>query len=503
MANLIELRNERLRKLNQLKSLGIDCYPSAVKKDIDLGSLNSDYNNKLGQEVNVVGRIAAIRKFGKIAFIKISDQYGSMQLFLQENSLIPLDSSKNIIGYSELPLLDVGDFLQANGTVALTKTGEKSVEVKSMTIIGKSLRPLPSKIEGFTSKEERFRRRYVDLNVNTEVRDRYVRRSLFWQSVRDYLNENGFIEINTPVLEHTTGGADAQPFVTHMNALDEDFYLRISQELPLKKLLGGGFEKVYDIGPRFRNENYSDEHLPEHMAMESYMAYQNYPDAINFYEDFLKNIALKTWGKLQFKVSGFDIDLDQKWPVIKYADIMMEKFNVDVFNPDLDHLKEILSKNKVKLDGEVNVLRALDNVWKLIRAKSAGPFWLVGEPILLSPLAKSDPSDNRVSLRFHPVIAGSEMGNGYAELNDPLDQLSRFKEQQNLRDLGDEEAQMLDIDFVEMLEYGMPPACGWGISERFFWALEGVTAREGVPFPQLRKELDSVTKEVYPDIFKK
>ena len=502
MANLLELRNERIRKLNQLKSLGINCYPSEVKRDISIGDLINDFDNRLNQELNVAGRISAIRKFGKIAFIKITDQSGSIQLFLQEDVVSPLNKTENSIGYAELPLLDTGDFLQASGVVSLSKTGEKSIEVKKLTILDKTLRPLPSKIDGFTSKEERFRRRYVDLNVNIEIRDRYIRRSMFWNSVREYLNVKGFIEINTPVLEHTTGGADAQPFITHMNALDEDFYLRISHELPLKKLLGGGFEKVYDIGPRFRNENYSDEHLPEHVAMESYMAYQNYDEAIQFYEDFLKTVAFKTWGKLQFKVSGFEVDLDKAWPVVKYSDIMKEKFGVDVLNPDLNQLKEILLKNKIKLDGEINTLRALDNVWKLIRASSAGPFWLVGEPIMLSPLAKSDPRDDRISLRFHPVIAGSEMGNGYAELNDPIDQLDRFKAQQKLRDLGDDEAQMMDIDFVEMLEYGMPPACGWGISERFFWALEGVTAREGVPFPQLRREVDNVTKDIYPEIFK-
>lgn len=502
MANLIELRNERIRKLDQLKKLGINCYPSNIIRDIEIEDLVNHFDKYNKKNLSVVGRIEAIRKFGKIAFIKISDQTGFIQLFLQENSLKTLDAKENIIGYSEVPLLDNGDFIQAYGEVIITKTGEKSIHVERLSLIDKSLRPLPSRIEGFKDKEERLRRRYVDLNVNSEIKYRFIRRSIFWQSVREYLNNAGFIEINTPILEHTTGGADAQPFVTHMNALDEDFYLRISQELPLKKLLGGGFEKVYDIGPRFRNENYSDEHLPEHIAMESYMAYQNYGDAIKFYEDFLKYIAFKTWGKLQFNVSGFKIDLDQKWPIIKYKDILFDKFQVDVYKPNLDQLKKILIENNIKLEGEINIPRALDSVWKLIRSSSAGPFWLIGEPIFLSPLAKRDPDDVNTALRFHPVIGGSEMGNGYSELNDPIDQLDRFKEQQKLRDSGDVEAQMLDIDFIEMLEYGMPPACGWGISERFFWALEGVSAREGVPFPQLRRELDSVTKNIYPDLFK-
>jgi len=346
-----------------------------------------------------------------------------------------------------------------------------------------------------------MRRRYVDMNVNEDVRQRFIRRSNFWQATRNFLIKEGFVEINVPILEHTTGGADANPFVTHMDALDQDFYLRISHELPLKRLIGAGFERVFDIGPRFRNENYSDEHLPEHVAFESYGAYQDYEDGMKMYEQMMKQVARVTWGTLQFKdVNGFEIDLDCDWPRINYADIMMDKYKVDVFNPDLNQLKEILSTEGVKLDGDININRAMDNVWKLIRKRSGGPFWMIHEPVSISPLAKQDPNDPRVSQRFHPVIAGTEMGNGYSELNDPIDQLNRFLEQQNLRDAGDDEAQMLDIDFVEMLEYGMPPACGWSYSERFFWMFEGVTAREGVPFPQLRVDIDDVTRAIYPDV---
>jgi hypothetical protein len=219
------------------------------------------------------------------------------------------------------------------------------------------------------------------------------------------------------------------------------------------------------------------------------------------YEEMMKHVARETWGTLRFNVGGFDVNLDQKWPVIAYPDIMHEKFDIDVFNPDIQQLKRILADHKVQLDGDVNVSRAMDGVWKLIRKESAGPFWLVHEPVAISPLAKQDPKDPRVTQRFHPVIAGTEMGNGYSELNDPVDQLNRFLEQQQLRDSGDSEAQMLDIDFVEMLEYGMPPACGWSYSERFFWAFEGVTAREGVPFPQLRYEIDEGTKLMYPAVY--
>jgi lysyl-tRNA synthetase class 2 len=377
-----------------------------------------------------------------------------------------------------------------------TQTGEISVFADAVRLLTKSLRPLPEK---FTNKEERYRRRYVDMNVNPEVRERLVRRSRFWQATRDFMNQHGFIEVNVPVLEHTTGGADATPFVTHMDALDEDFYLRISHELPLKRLLGGGFEKVYDIGPRFRNEGMDDEHLPEHIAFEAYAAYEDYEDGMKFYEEMMKYVARETWGTLQFHVGGFDIDLDCEWPRHKYADLLREQYDVDVFNPNREQLCEIIKKAARASESDAKYLAGLDTklantttphlidaVWKLIRATSAGPYWVVEEPLSLSPLAKKSPENPLVTERFHPVIAGTEMGNGFSELNDPLDQLARFEEQQAARDAGDAEAQMLDRDFVEMLEYGMPPACGWGNSERNFWLLEGVSGREAVPFPIMK-----------------
>lgn len=501
MATLKELRDERLRKLNELKQLGINPYPAQSVRTHTTGQVIQEFGQLEGQTVKLTGRIVNTRKFGKIAFFVLKDASGQIQLFLKHDSFEPANTAESEIAFDHINLLDPGDFIEAQGPVIKTQTGEISIEVRKLRLLAKSLRPLPTEQEGFTDKEQRLRRRYVDLNVNKDVYDRFIRRSRFWQATRDFLNREGFIEINTPVLEHTTGGADANPFVTHMDALDEDFYLRISHELPLKRLIGGGYERVYDIGPRFRNENYSDEHLPEHIAFESYAAYQDYTQAMKLYERMMKEVAQTTWGRLQFKIGEFDVDLDQEWPIVKYADIMREKFNVDVFNPDFEQLKQILHDHKVQLDGEVSVGRAMDSVWKLIRKESVGPFWLIHEPVEISPLAKQDPADPRVTQRFHPVIGGTEMGNGYSELNDPLEQLQRFMEQQALRDAGDAEAQMLDIDFVEMLEYGMPPACGWSYSERYFWALEGVTAREGVVFPQLRREVDEVTKTIYPEVF--
>lgn len=500
MATLKELRDERLRKLDELKKLGINPYPATTIRTNTTSEVAEQFDELENKEVTLAGRLMGTRKFGKIAFFVLKDASGQIQLFLKHDNLNQLDADSGQLGFEQLNLLDPGDFIEATGPVIKTQTGEISIDVKKLKLLSKSLRPMPTEQEGFTNKEERLRRRYIDTNVNKDVYERFIRRSKFWQAHREFLNARGFYEINLPVLEHVTGGADANPFVTHMDALDQDFYLRISHELYIKRLIGGGYERVYDIGVRFRNENYSDEHLPEHVAMEFNAAYMNYEQGMDLAEELMKYVAKEAFGTLQFKIGNFDVNLDQKWPRIAYADIMRDKMGVDVFNPDLDQLKGILKQHKAFVTDDMNVNRALDGVWKLIRANEPGPFWLIHEPITISPLAKANIADPRVSERVHPVIAGTETGNGYSELNDPIDQLARFLEQEKLRAAGDKEAQMLDIDFVEMMEYGMPPNFGWGHSERYFWMLEGVTAREGVPFPQLRHEIDEVTKTIYPDI---
>lgn len=482
---LDDYRNERLRKLAAIRELGIDPYPAKSFRNTKIATILDHFSEKDGQTVCIAGRITAIRSFGKLAFVKIRDYTGEIQIFMQKTDTV----SEGKFGVKELKLLDTGDFIEAEGTVGKSSTGEISVFANEVRLLTKALRPLPG-YDGLTNKEERYRRRYVDMNVNPEVRERLVRRSKFWQATRDFMNAHGFIEVNTPVLEKTTGGADATPFETHMNALDEDYYLRISQELPLKRLLGGGFEKVYDIGPRFRNEGVDDEHLPEHIAFESYAAYENYEDGMKLYEEMIKYVAMQTWGTLKFNVGGFEVDLDCEWPRVKYADLLMEKFGIDVFHPDRAKMLQILRENGVSMDENATDSRLIDNLWKLIRKTSAGPYWLIEEPLSLSPLAKVVEGNPLVTQRFHPIIAGTEMGNGYSELNDPLDQLKRFQEQQAMRDAGDDEAQMLDMDFVEMLEYGMPPACGWGNSERNFWLLEGVSGREAVPFPIIKSRKD-------------
>ncbi len=499
MATLKDFRDERLRKLNDLTKLGLNPYPAESHRTHNANDIVSNFDLMEGQTVTIAGRIMGIRKFGKLAFIVIRDFSDSVQLFLKSDSVLPLDVANNQLGMSELPLLDTGDFIEATGSVIKSKTGEVSVEVTNLRLLTKALRPMPSTIEGFTNKEERFRRRYVDMNVNLTVRDRFVRRSKFWQAARDFYNQQGFIEINIPVLEHTTGGADANPFVTHMDVLDQDFYLRISHELPLKRLIGAGFEKVYDIGARFRNESYSDEHLPEHVATEWYWAYANWQDGMKFMEEMYKYVLEQTFGTLRFQLNDKNVDMSGEWEIWDYATVIKDRYNIDVYKSSLDEIKKSLAENKLEVKNTENRARGIDKLWKNIRKDVVGPVWLINTPKFISPLAKSNPDGVSVQ-RFQPVIAGSELGNGFSELNDPIDQLDRFVEQQGMREAGDDEAMMLDIDYVEMLEYGMPPACGYGFSERVFWIFEGVTAREGVPFPQLRYEIDNTTREIYPDL---
>ena len=500
MATLKDFRDERLRKLSDLKDAGFNAYPADSHRTHNTADIKADFDTLENQVVTVAGRVMGIRKFGKLAFIVVRDMSGEVQLFIQAGLLAERNPAENILGLGDLPLLDTGDFIESTGPVIKTKTGEISVQAQTVRLLAKALRPMPSAQDGFTNKEERMRRRYVDMNVNLDVRERFVRRAKFWQATREFLDSNGFVEVNVPVLEHTTGGADANPFVTHMDALDQDFYLRISHELPLKRLLGAGFEKVYDIGPRFRNENYSDEHLPEHVATEWYWAYANWQDGMKFMEDMYKTVLEKTFGTLKFSLERFEVDMSGEWEIWDYATVIKDRYGIDVFNSTLDEVKQALADNKLEVEQTENRARGIDKLWKNIRKDVAGPVWLINTPTFISPLSKTNPDNPQTVQRFQPIIAGSELGNGFSELNDPVDQLNRFVEQQKMRDAGDDEAMMLDIDYIEMLEYGMPPACGWGHSERVFWIFEGVTAREGVPFPQLRQEYDEVTKGLYPEV---
>jgi lysyl-tRNA synthetase, class II len=504
MATLRELRDERLRKLEELKRSGVALYPARVERTHQAKAIVEQFGELEGSEAIVTGRIVSTRKFGKIAFFVLRDASESLQLFIKHDVLTHTDGGNAEIAFQQLNLLDPGDFVEATGKVIKTQTGEISIEVTRLRLLTKSLRPLPAEHDGFTNKEERLRRRYIDTNVNKDVYERYLRRSAFWDATRHFLQGEGFVEIATPVLENIPGGADAKPFITHMDALDHDFYLRISHELPLKRLLGGGYEKVFDIGPRFRNENYTDEHLPEHNAMEWYWAYADWQDGMQLTQKLVRSVVDATWGTRQFELAnGQQVDLGDDstdWERISFVEVIREKYGLDAHDASLDEVKKALADNGLEVEKQDNRARGIDKLWKKIRVELPGPAFLVDIPTFMQPLAKTQPKDKRLSEQFNLILGGTEACKAYSELNDPIDQLERFKEQQAMRDKGDDEAQMLDIDFVEMLEYGMPPACGFGYSERLFWLLEGVTAREGVPFPQLRYEVSETTKSIYPDL---
>ncbi|OGC56683.1 lysine--tRNA ligase [candidate division WWE3 bacterium RIFCSPLOWO2_12_FULL_36_10] len=498
MATLQELRNSRLNKLEKLKELGINPYPAKSFKDINNSEILQNFEKLEGKDAVISGRIVSLRRHGKLVFMDLKDSTGKIQLFIKEDRIKKANHKSSELDFEDLELLDTGDFAEGFGKVIKTQTGEISVGVETLRILGKSIRPMPDSWDGLKDKEVRLRRRYLDTSMNGEVYDRFVRRAKFWETHREFFKENGFLEMNIPVLEQTPGGADAKPFVTHMDAIDQDLYLRISQELYLKRLIGGGYPKVFEIGPRFRNEGLSDEHLPEHMAMEFYWAYANWEEGMEFVKKLFERIFDNVYeGRRTFKIRGFDVDFSKGWKVIDFAEVMKEKFDIDVFKTSVSEIEKVCEERGMRNVSDKNLHRSVDNLWKELRKTVAGPTFLINHPKYLSPLAKANAESPHITERFQPIIAGSELGNGWSEINDPQDQLERFKEQQGLRELGDDEAQWLDIDYVEMLEYGMPPTFGYGHSERIFWFLEDVSAREGVPFPQLKHELDETTKEIY------
>lgn len=498
-SDLIGQRDQRIEKLVKLRELGINPYPEKSRRSHYTDQIVQNYASCEGSEATVSGRIMSWRKHGEIQFMDLQDDTGKLQLYIRNDTVQPLNTELQTLGLENFDLLDIGDHIEATGTVTKTESGQESLLVNSIRLLSKSIRPLPNKWKGVTDIDTRYRRRYLDMTMNPDVRNRFKRRAKFWGAVRDFMDSKGFNEINIPVLEHTTGGADARPFETHYDVLNENFYLRISHELPLKRLLGGGFDKVYDLGPRFRNEGFSEEHLPEHVAMEWYWAYSDYKDGMKLTEEMFKYVIEKTYGTLKFNIKGQQLDLSGKWGIIDFATIIKEKFNVDVFEDTVETLVKAYVENGGIAELTTNRSRVADGLWKLIRKDIVGPVFLTGVPKYLSPLAKANSDDPRKADRFHPVILGSEMANAFSELNDPQEQLDRFLEQQGMRDSGDDEAHMLDIDFVEMLEYGMPPAVGFGLSERVFWAFEEVTAREGVPFPPMKRHFENSTKEIYGD----
>ncbi len=496
---LQELRNIRLEKVKKLRGMGIDPYPSKSNKEYSNNEILGNFEKFDGKEVTLAGRLMSWREHGQIAFGHIQDETGRLQLFVQEKDLERTNKEKQILGWDDLNLLDVGDFVEAKGIVGKTTRGEISLMPTQIKILTKSLRPLPDKWEGMTDPELIYRKRYLDLVMNPDRKEMFKRKAAFWKANREFMYRNGFLEVETPVLEHLTGGADAQPFSTHHNALDEDFYLRISTELYQKRLIGGGFEKVFTLAPNFRNEGIDDEHLQEYYQIEWYWAYADFRKNMDMSRDMFRYFAKEVYGKTKFETRDLSYDLDDDWKEIDYTKIIRDTHGIDIFKSTEDEMLSVIQKHGIKLAGAINRIRLIDNLWKIIRKTIAGPAFLVNHPKLISPLAKAKPEDEALTERFQIILAGSELGVGYSELNEPVDQYERFLEQQKARDAGDDEAQMMDIDYVEMLEYGMPPTSGYAHSERVFWAFENVSAREATFFPQLRFKVDDSVKEIYPE----
>jgi lysyl-tRNA synthetase class 2 len=473
-------REERIEKLTKLNQLGINPYPSKIL--IDGNRVSISYARELmDKDVLVAGRIMSIRSHGGISFADLKDSSANIQLFFQ----------KKLLGekYSLLKLLDSGDFIAVSGKVMTTQAGEISVLVSDLQILTKSIRQLPSIWYGLKDTEERYRQRYVDLLLNDELKDLFVKKSLFWNSFRNFLIKKEFLEVETPVLENTAGGADAQPFVTHHEALDIDLFLRISMgELWQKRLMVAGFEKTFEIGRQFRNEGLSREHLQDYTQMEFYWAYANYEDSMALVEEMYKYVANETFGKLKFEINGKDVNLSGEWKKIDYTETIKENTGVDIVSATAKDIEEKLRSLDIKFDKNLDKARLIDMLWKTVRKGIVGPVFLVGHPVEVSPLAKRMIDRPENVERYQVIIAGSEMGNGYSELNDPIDQAERFKVQQQLRDAGDVEAQMNDWDFVRALEYGMPPVSGFGVSERLFSFLVNKPIKETVLFPLLRPE---------------
>ena len=478
---LDDLIKERLKKLSRLKEAGINPYPASLKRTFSVGEAVEKFKTleKSRRKIFLAGRLLSWRDQGGVIFADIADESGKIQLVLKKDTL------KNFALFKET--LDRGDFLSASGPLFKTKKGQKSLDVKELNLLVKSVRPLPSDWYGLEETETRFRKRYLDILINSEIKELFKKKSTFWQSLRDFLLKEGFLETETPALEILPGGAEAEPFKTHHNALDVDFYLRISLELPLKKLLVAGYEKVFEIGRVFRNEGIDREHLQDYTQLEFYWAYHDYNDLMKLTEKMFKDVIKKTTSGLKTTFQGQKIDWGKKWEKVEYVKIF-EKFNK--FNPVSVSRDELFQKAVslgLQPGKHLGKGRLIDIIYKkTVRPTLIQPCFLINPPVEVEPLAKRSKKNPALVERIQIVACGTELGKGFSELNDPLDQRARFEEQMKLRAAGDKEAQFLDEDFLEALEYGMPPAAGFGLSERLFAVIMDKSVRETVIFPLMR-----------------
>ncbi|MDE6550829.1 MAG: lysine--tRNA ligase [Clostridia bacterium] len=451
----IRIRSDKLRALVEE---GADPFEQVrYDKDCDAATIKSGYPANDGAQVVIAGRLTAKRVMGKASFARLTDGSGNIQLYVSRDDL---DEAQ----YAAFKKCDIGDIYGVKGKIFATKTGEISVHVSDMTLLAKSLIPLPEKFHGLKDTDTRYRQRYVDLIANPEVKDVFIKRSLIIRAIRNFLDSEGFLEVETPILNTIPGGASARPFITHHNTLDIDMYMRIAPELFLKRLIVGGFEKVYEVGRLFRNEGMDTKHNPEFTTVELYQAYADYTDMMDITERMFKHIADNVLGSRNLSYQGVEINLDTAWKRITMADAVKEYTGIDFSDSDIDALCAKAKAQGVELPKEITWGRLLYSVFdQKVEEKLIAPTFVLDYPIEVSPLAKKKACDKRLTERFEFFILGREMGNAFSELNDPIDQRERFMAQVRDRLNGDDEAQMMDEDYVNALMYGLPPTGGLGI----------------------------------------
>lgn len=474
----------RKKKLESLLSQGLEGYPSSTDRTHELAQVVKNFDQLAGQTLILVGRVRSLRLMGQLAFAHIDDGTGRLQILLHKTEVGDETFSFFVDNF------DTGDFIEATGTLFITKSGEKTLQVNSIRMLSKSLRPLPTEHFGISDEETKLRKRYLDILLDQKTKDLFIKKAIFWDATREFLKDNGFIEMYMPVLESIPGGAEAEPFITHHNALDKDFYLRISLELPLKKMLVAGYPKVFEIGRIFRNEGIDREHLQDYTQLEWYWAYADFSTMMKFVQKMYQHIIQKTFGTLQLDYQGSVIDWSGDWKTLDYFEIFKQYTNLDLNTVSEDELREYAISQHIEFEKTAGRGRLMDLIFKkkirILPEVSMQPHFLINQPIEIEPLAKKDPHNPKVVQRMQILACGSEMGKGFGELNDPIDQAERFAAQMKLREKGDTEAQMLDTDYLEAMEYGMPPAAGFGFSERNFAIFNDCSVRETVVFPPMK-----------------
>ena len=484
--NLSQLLQIRRDKLKDLQESGNDPFQiTRYAVDNDSANIKENFDALEGQPVSIAGRLMSKRGMGKVSFCDLQDKSGRIQLYARKDEM---DEEE----YNRFKKYDIGDIVGVQGEVFRTQRGEMSVRVQKVILLSKSLLPLPEKFHGLTNTELRYRQRYVDLIVNPEVKRNFIIRSQFIKYVRDFMDARGFMEVETPVLNTISGGATARPFITHHNTLDIDMYMRIATELPLKRLIVGGMDRVYEIGRIFRNEGMDPKHNPEFTTIELYQAYADFNDMMDLFEDLLSSAAQKILGTYQVEWQGEKIDLTPGWPRMPMHEAVKKYCGIDFMAITSDEEAVAAAKSI-----GVELPETADKTWgnalyecfdQKVEEKLIQPTFITMHPVDVSPLAKRSPSDPRLTERFELFICHSEMGNAFSELNDPIDQRQRFQKQVELRDKGDDEAGMMDEDFLTALEYGLPPTGGLGIGiDRCVMLLTNSDSiREVILFPTMK-----------------